>query len=74
MVEEFYGFTLYDGTIFINKDYFIGFQKTKIFITFLILFHEYGHILSLLEREDKKYFYDTVEFLKNNKKILNNIK
>ena len=66
MDVDLYGLTLFDGTIFINKDYYSFVHKSKIFIVFLTLFHEYSHILSRLFRGNKDYFYDTGEFIKNN--------
>ena len=66
MEEDLYSLTLYDSTIFINKEYLNYYHKSINFIVFLTLFHEYSHILSRLVRGDKDYFYDTGEFLKNN--------
>ena len=63
---KFFGFSLFDGTILLNKKYY--FQNINdnivIFIIFSTIFHEYMHALSRIFRDDENFFYDTDEFLK----------
>jgi len=63
---KFYGLSLFDGTILVNKRYYFQNQniETMIFIIFSTLLHEYMHFLSRIFRGDNNFFNDTDEFLK----------
>ena len=70
MPPGLFGLLLFDGTILINKSYYIQSQQlfhnsTSIFIIFFSLFHEYMHVLSRLFLGDKNYFNNTGNFINN---------
>ena len=64
---KFFGFSLFDGTILLNKKYYDQNRNDYIviFIIFSTIFHEYMHALSRIFRDDENFFYDTDEFLKH---------
>ena len=66
MSLKFFGFILFDGTILLNKQYYLPNINDNIgvFIIFSTIFHEYMHALSRIFRDDENFFYDTDEFLK----------
>jgi hypothetical protein len=72
MEDNLLGLTLYNGTILLSKDFYNNKNNlTKSLNGFLILFHEYSHIISRLIRGDSNYLYVTVDFLKKNNYLMN---
>jgi len=65
--KKFYGLTLYDGTILLNKSYSNTCTHINVFIIFFNLIHELMHALSRILRGDNNYLLDTGDFVKKMK-------
>lgn len=64
-----YGMVLYDGTILINKAYYVNYYSSiNIFRVYFTLLHELMHAISRLIRGNNNYFLNTDEFIKLNGK------
>ena len=65
--KKFYGLTLYDGTILLNKLYKNTDIAVNVFIIYFTLMHELMHALSRILRGDDNYLLDTGDFVKKMK-------
>ena len=65
--KKFYGLTLYDGTILLNKSYSNTGTPINVFIIYFTLMHELMHALSRILRGDNNYLLDTGDFVKKMK-------
>ena len=65
--KKFYGLTLYDGTILLNKLYKNTDIAVNVFIIYFTLMHELMHALSRILRGDNNYLLDTGDFVKKMK-------
>ena len=61
--DSYYGLTLIDGTILLNKRYVEFHNSVNGLKIVMTLFHEYMHVLSRLFRGDNNYLLNTREFL-----------
>ena len=65
--DEYYGLTLYDGTILLNKRYIEFNLSVNVFIIYFTLMHELMHVLSRILRGDDNFLLDTGDFVKKMK-------
>lgn len=63
---EYYGLILYDGTILINKIYYVSNTDKDAFIILFTLLQEIMHALSRIVRGDDNYLLNTDKFTKRN--------
>lgn len=65
--NEYYGLTLYDGTILLNSSFSLFNSSIDSLIIFFTLMHELMHALSRIFRGNDNYLIDTREFVKQMK-------